>query len=77
MTSDVQTAVTTHRWWVLAVACIATFRGVLDSTNVYAALPVIALDLGFARQKSSGCPPPTRSLKGDNEALVISLQLEN
>lgn len=48
MTTDVQTAVTTHRWWVLAVVCMAIFMGVLDSTSVYAALPVIALDLGFA-----------------------------
>ncbi|WP_193105957.1 MFS transporter [Brachybacterium sp. FME24] len=48
MTTDVQAAVTKHRWWVLAVVCMAMFMGVLDSTSVYAALPVIAIDLGFA-----------------------------
>ncbi|GGA60403.1 MFS transporter [Pseudoclavibacter endophyticus] len=30
------------------MVCMAMFMGVLDSTSVYAALPVIALDLGFA-----------------------------
>lgn len=48
MTTDVRSAVTTHRWWVLAVVCMAMFMSVLDSTSVYAALPVIAVDLGFA-----------------------------
>ncbi len=38
----------TRRWWALAVVCMAMFMGVLDSTSVYAALPVIAVDLGFA-----------------------------
>lgn len=45
-----QPAVTIRRWWVLAVVCMAMFMGVLDSTSVYAALPVIALELGFAPQ---------------------------
>ncbi|HLS14993.1 MAG TPA: MFS transporter [Beutenbergiaceae bacterium] len=40
--------VLSRRWWVLAVVCMAMFMGVLDSTSVYAALPVIAGDLGFA-----------------------------
>lgn len=48
MTTNERSAVTRHRWWVLAVVCMAMFMGVLDSTTVYAALPVIALDLGFA-----------------------------
>lgn len=39
----------TRRWWVLAVVCMAMFMGVLDSTSVYAALPAIAVDLGFAQ----------------------------
>ncbi|MGC0251708.1 MFS transporter [Pseudactinotalea sp. Z1748] len=39
---------TVRRWWVLAVVCVAMFMGVLDSTSVYAALPAIARDLGFA-----------------------------
>ena len=42
------TPVVIRRWWVLAVVCMAMFMGVLDSTSVYAALPVIASDLGFA-----------------------------
>lgn len=48
MRTDVQNAATIRRWWALAVVCMAMFMGVLDSTSVYAALPVIALDLGFA-----------------------------
>ncbi|SMY13026.1 hypothetical protein [Brevibacterium jeotgali] len=48
MAADERSAGTTHRWWVLAVVCMAMFMGVLDSTSVYAALPVIALDVGFA-----------------------------
>lgn len=48
MTTDVQSSVTRHRWWVLTVVCMAMFMGVLDSTSVYAALPVIAHDLAFA-----------------------------
>lgn len=43
-----QEAKTIRRWWVLAVVCMAMFMGVLDSTSVYAALPAIARDLGFA-----------------------------
>jgi EmrB/QacA subfamily drug resistance transporter len=39
---------TRRRWWVLTVVCAAMFMGVLDSTSVYAALPSIAVDLGFA-----------------------------
>lgn len=37
-----------RRWAALSVICMAMFMGVLDSTSVYAALPVIATDLGFA-----------------------------
>ncbi|MDX2356531.1 MFS transporter [Dietzia sp. PP-33] len=48
MTTEARSAVTTHRGWALAVVCMAMFMSVLDSTSVYAALPVIALDLGFA-----------------------------
>lgn len=48
MVSSDATVVTARRWWVLAVVCTAMFMGVLDSTSVYAALPVIAVDLGFA-----------------------------
>ncbi|UFU02306.1 MFS transporter [Ruania suaedae] len=48
MTTEYQSAATPRRWWVLAVVCMAMFMGVLDSTSVYAALPVIAIDLGFA-----------------------------
>ncbi|MGC5617366.1 MFS transporter [Georgenia sp. Z1491] len=36
-----------RRGWVLAIVCTAMFMGVLDSTSVYAALPEIAVDLGF------------------------------
>lgn len=37
-----------RRWAALSVICMAMFMGVLDSTSVYAALPAIATDLGFA-----------------------------
>lgn len=47
MTASVRPAVAVRRWWVLAVVSMAMFMGVLDSTSVYAALPAIALDLGF------------------------------
>nr|WP_120005773.1 MFS transporter [Nesterenkonia muleiensis] len=45
---DTDAGVQRRRWWCLAVVCMAMFMGVLDSTSVYAALPVIAVDLGFA-----------------------------
>ncbi|NUL43923.1 MFS transporter [Cellulosimicrobium funkei] len=48
MTTDIQPAVATRRWWVLSVVCMAMFMEVLDSTSVYAALPSIAIDVGFA-----------------------------
>lgn len=48
MKTMVRPDVATRRWWALAVVCMAMFMGVLDSTSVYAALPAIALDLGFA-----------------------------
>lgn len=46
--SGAQRVQTTRRWWVLVMVCMAMFMAVLDSTSVYAALPVIAHDLGFA-----------------------------
>jgi EmrB/QacA subfamily drug resistance transporter len=48
MASGARVTVATRRWWALAVVCMAMFMAVLDSTSVYAALPAIALDLGFA-----------------------------
>lgn len=46
--SGPRTARPARRWWVLAVVCLAMFMAVLDSTSVYAALPVMERDLGFA-----------------------------
>ncbi|MDN6399788.1 MAG: MFS transporter, partial [Brachybacterium sp.] len=48
MTTEVRAEARTRRWWVLSVMSMAMFMGVLDSTSVYAALPEIARDLGFA-----------------------------
>src|SRR5690625_290649 len=48
MLVDERAPVAKRRWWVLTVVCMAMFMGVLDSTSVYAALPEIAVDLGFA-----------------------------
>ncbi|UFU05368.1 MFS transporter [Ruania halotolerans] len=48
VSTETQVMETVRRWWVLAVVCMAMFMGVLDSTSVYAALPAIARDVGFA-----------------------------
>jgi EmrB/QacA subfamily drug resistance transporter len=38
----------THRWWILAIICLATLMDVLDVTIVNIALPEAQKDLGFS-----------------------------
>ena len=41
----------THRWWVLAVTCLAVFITILDGTIVNVALPSLSSELGASTRQ--------------------------